>query len=971
MFTLNLHGTRGSTVPRSSLAWVAPLLFLLSTLPASAQTLFQGRIDVTVVDAQGGLVPGVTLQIAGPTNQTLVTDDQGEAHFVNLPPGTYSVNANLQGFRPYVNERVSVTAGTSVPLRIAMQVGGVAEAVQVTSDPPVVDPGRQTVTTSISYDELQRIPSSRDPWVVLQTVPGIVVDRVNVGGAESGQQSNYLAKGAVGGDNTWNIDGIPITDLASTGSSPTYYAFDMFQEMSVTTGGASATNPTAGAQLNMQFKGGANRAAGAGHYILAREDWQATNLPDELADLAGPSGKGNRMKEFDDVGFDIGGPLVRDRWWVWGAYGRTDGTLFTLNGDPDRTKLENVAFKTNAQLTPRIRPEFLYFRGNKIKNGRGASPLRAPETTWDQKGPTPLYKGQVNIVAANNVFLTGRLGYVGNNFSLTPLGGDASAYRDAGRVRRGNYQVYATDRPDYSAHVDGNWFRGRHEITFGGSFRHTRDDEFLEYPGNGVDSLHSADFATTRSMQAQIWRPFFAASKVVSQSVYAGDTIRLGRLTANLAIRFDRGYASMLESAQEANPGFPSLLPAIVAPADDKLIDLSLLSPRVGVSYALDQSGRTLLRGSYGMFGGQLGSGTVQGFSAASLAILVYDATDLNGNNIADPGELGELLGWTGVDPDDPGSGVNFNRVDPDLTSPKTHEIVIGLDREIMPNFSISTGFTWRRFNDVIWTGLDLSSGNTVYPLVGVTRADYSPDGVAQGTAPGIGAYSQPFFAPSDDSLPPGNGAEYRNRPGYHQQYLGFEVQATKRLANRWMARVGFSTNSHREYFDDPSVAIQDPTSTTIFPNIDGGQVLTPSFGSGKSEIYLLLPRYQFTATGLYQLPWGVNLAGNIVARQGFGMPFFETVESNDASATEKRVLLVDPDDSRLSGVVSLDMRVGKTFAIRGTELSLDLDVFNLMNRATVLGRQYDVTATGSTGFNQVLEIMNPRLVRLGVRFQF
>lgn len=56
--------------------------------------------------------------------------------------------------------------------------------------------------------------------------------------------------------------------------------------------------------------------------------------------------------------------------------------------------------------------------------------------------------------------------------------------------------------------------------------------------------------------------------------------------------------------------------------------------------------------------------------------------------------------------------------------------------------------------------------------------------------------------------------------------------------------------------------------------------------------------------------------------------------------------------------------RVEKTFAIRGTEVAFDLDIFNLGNRATVLGRQYDVTATGSTGFDQVLEIMNPRLIQ-------
>ena len=171
----------------------------------------------------------------------------------------------------------------------------------------------------------------------------------------------------------------------------------MFQEMSVTTGGASATNPTAGAQLNMQFKSGIESPGGAVHYYGAGEGLQSTNLPDELLPLAGAKRQRQRMKEITDVGFDVGGPLVRDRWWAWGSYGLTDGTLYTLNGDPDRTELENIAFKTTAQVTSAIRPEFLFFRGNKMKNGRGASPLRAAPTTWDQTGPTPLYKGQVNF----------------------------------------------------------------------------------------------------------------------------------------------------------------------------------------------------------------------------------------------------------------------------------------------------------------------------------------------------------------------------------------------------------------------------------------------------------------------------------------------------------------------------------------------------------------------------------------------
>ena len=128
-----------------------------------------------------------------------------------------------------------------------------------------------TTSTNVSVEELQNIPSSRDPWVVLQTVPGIIVDRVNVGGAESGQQSSYQAKGATGADNTWNIDGIAITDMAATGSTPTYYDFDMFQEMQVTTGGADVMSATPGVQLNMVLKSGSNTPHGSTRIYFENE----------------------------------------------------------------------------------------------------------------------------------------------------------------------------------------------------------------------------------------------------------------------------------------------------------------------------------------------------------------------------------------------------------------------------------------------------------------------------------------------------------------------------------------------------------------------------------------------------------------------------------------------------------------------------------------------------------------------------
>jgi len=243
---------------------------------------------------------------------------------------------------------------------------------------------------------------------VLQTVPGIVVDRVNVGGAESGQQSNYQAKGAASGDNTWNIDGVPITDMAALGSSPTYYDFDMFQEMQVTTGGADLQNSTPGVALNFVLKGGSNTPHGSTRIYYEDEGMQANNLPDDLkASLGGTTGKGNRINKYADYGFELGGPIWKDKLWAWGAYGKTDVTLLTLANTPDQTILENTSFKATGQAHRDVRGSFTFFRGDKLKFGRSAGVTRPPETTWDQSGPTSLFKGEGNFVVGNALFFTG------------------------------------------------------------------------------------------------------------------------------------------------------------------------------------------------------------------------------------------------------------------------------------------------------------------------------------------------------------------------------------------------------------------------------------------------------------------------------------------------------------------------------------------------------------------------------------
>src|SRR5215831_3129618 len=151
--------------------WLAAILIVLGFASSTSAQVFTGRIDVTVEDSTGGRLPGVSVDLTGPVNLTEITDAQGQAHFLNLQVGTYSVKAALQGFNAYSNSEVVVQTGAATPLMVRMSVAGTAETVNVTAATPIIDVKRDTTTTNVTLEELQNIPTARDPWVVMQTVP--------------------------------------------------------------------------------------------------------------------------------------------------------------------------------------------------------------------------------------------------------------------------------------------------------------------------------------------------------------------------------------------------------------------------------------------------------------------------------------------------------------------------------------------------------------------------------------------------------------------------------------------------------------------------------------------------------------------------------------------------------------------------------------------------------------------------------
>src|SRR6202171_1907716 len=253
---------------RSLSTWLALCALLMTLLAVSAHAQLQsGNIFGKVQAKDGSVLPGVTVTLTGGgAPQPFVTDTQGSFRYINLAPGVYTLKAELAGYGTATRAGITVNVGRNADVTLTLNPS-VSESITVTAEAPLLDIRKSGTAISVGKVELESIPTSRDPWTILQQAPSVLVDRVNVGGSQSGQQSVYVGKGTTSDQNTWNVDGVNITDMGATGSSPTYYDFEAFEEMQVTTSGTDPRVSTPGVQLNMVTKRGTNDLKGSGRYF--------------------------------------------------------------------------------------------------------------------------------------------------------------------------------------------------------------------------------------------------------------------------------------------------------------------------------------------------------------------------------------------------------------------------------------------------------------------------------------------------------------------------------------------------------------------------------------------------------------------------------------------------------------------------------------------------------------------------------
>jgi hypothetical protein len=273
---------------------------LVLGLSGAAWAQQSGSLSGTVRDAQGGVLPGVTVTATASTAavRSAVTNDQGVYSLSGLAPGSYTVDYDLGGFTPQKRQDVMVQVNRTTRLDVELGVGTLQETVTVSGAAPVVDVSSNTTQTNITKELYDSIPTGRNPWVMAGLVPGVVTGRLDVGGTEGMQQYNLEAFGSADSQKSFSIDGLKTNwGGGSGGATMQYYGFEMYDEYNMQTASGTAESDVSGVYMNMVTKSGGNRFTSDHNFYFMNDALQGSNVDDELRrrlGLAQQDGRGGQ-----------------------------------------------------------------------------------------------------------------------------------------------------------------------------------------------------------------------------------------------------------------------------------------------------------------------------------------------------------------------------------------------------------------------------------------------------------------------------------------------------------------------------------------------------------------------------------------------------------------------------------------------------------------------------------------------------
>ncbi len=296
----------------------------LALLLAPGLVWAQSGITGVAKDTSGAVLPGVTVEAASPVLiekvRSAVTDAAGVYRIVDLRPGTYTVTFTLPGFSTFKRDGVELPSEFTATVNADMAVGALEETITVSGEAPVVDIRSSRAQTQFAEETLQSIPGTGRLATLPAIMPGVTLRRESdrgVGGLSDRTQTAYSVHGAP--------EAQPVVDGMNhqiTGLTSGVYVYNQIgiQEVVVETSGVGADRDTGGMQLNMISKDGGNVFSGTANFSYVGPDLEWSNLNDELlARNLDPQRIGS-VKKFRDSAAAVGGPIKRDKLWVFGAF---------------------------------------------------------------------------------------------------------------------------------------------------------------------------------------------------------------------------------------------------------------------------------------------------------------------------------------------------------------------------------------------------------------------------------------------------------------------------------------------------------------------------------------------------------------------------------------------------------------------------------------------------------------------------
>ncbi|HZP49371.1 MAG TPA: TonB-dependent receptor [Vicinamibacterales bacterium] len=977
------------------------LALLLAGAAAATAQETTGAISGRIVDAQGLAVPGVTVTATGPQGaKSAVTDSEGRFTVPFLTPGAYRVHAELQGFKPVDRPDVQVRLGQNVELPLTMQVGALSETVQVTAAPPTLDVTSTTIGANLDSTTLSRLPVGRRFSDTLYLAPG-VSSGGNVGNA------NPSIEGSSGLENQYVVDGVNITNggYGALGSYSIVFGslgngtpYDFMQEVQVKTGGYEAEfGQATGGVINVVTKSGTNNLVGSVFGYSAPNALQSA-----FQTVQSIEGTVNTVgSQTSDVGATVGGPVLRDRLFFFGAvdpqwqtntFNAPVGFPLASLGDVNRDRrITNYAAKGTWQVTSGHRLDASFF-GDPATGAMGpqrtASLLNQTTSGYSSleyggHNQTVHYDGVVTSKflvdasigrALNRIVETPSANtWEVRDFRVTPTvrTGGLGFYEQGNRSNNWQFQAKATNiLPGY----------GQHEVRYGFDVERLDYNQLTQYSGPTFTAPDGSQTATgavvdilsdpTFGQIYHVERASLTSARATTQhygALFLEDEWKIGNsLTIRPGLRYE----------QETLSG------TIVQ-------DFSLKNnwaPRIGAIWDPTASGRGKVFANYGRYFARVPN-DLAARALSSDASITADYFDPNltkpipnGTATATPSGGTTTTHFTLL-------GAGADDIDPNAKLSYYNEWVVGTEYTVRQGVDLGVRYIHRDIGRVLEDVQPYPIVATSLGLPGAATANYLLTNPGPGTpvVQDIPGYTVGFEAPVHN-------------------YNAVEFTANKRLADNWSLQSSYRwsrlTGNFEGFFRNDN-GQSDPGITSLYdyPTNDPtyAAIGVPQFGYGGDIRFLgqagdgplpLDRTHDIKIYGTYAFPMGLNVS--IGAEFESGMPLTALAShpvygnGGEIPLTPRGAGFQTQDGflTRTPWTKPINLEASYNLKVAARNLQLIADVFNVFNAQTVLGYDYwselpDAVPNpdfGRAGVSQVIagqQFATPRQFRVGARFEF